>query len=294
MKKKTKKKVLVTGSSGFLGSNLVDFLKKKNFDVVLFDNKPSQFKSKNDREFLGSLLDKNLIRKALKGCDAIFHFAAISDIDFSIKNPSETIQTNVVGTINIIEEALKQKIHRFIYASTIYIYSDKGSFYRVSKSSSEEIIYEYAKNSKLLPTVLRFGSLYGPRAPKTNLITKSILNAINKKEIIFYSKGEEIREYIHVYDAVNLTIKTLDSKYINKNLIISGKEKFRIKDMMKIITEIFEKKIKLKFIQSKKFSNHYEITPFIHKSNFAKKISLDESIDFGQGVLDMINKLDNR
>ena len=289
--KKYKKKVLVTGSSGFLGSHLVDAL-KKNFNVNLFDIKPSRFKSKNDKEFVGSLLNKELISKAVKGCEAIFHFAAVSDIDTSSKNPTDTIQTNVIGTINLINEALKQNINRLIFASTIYIYSDKGSIYRISKFCSEEIIKELVKKTKLIPTILRFGSLYGPRAPNTNLITKTILDAINKKQIIFHGNGEEVREYIHIYDAVNLSIKSLEDKYKYKNLIISGNEKYTIEDMFKVIAEIFKKKIKVKFIKGNKYSNHYKLTPFKQKNFLAKKILSDETIDFGQGVLDLIEKLE--
>ena len=162
------KKVLVTGSSGFIGSHVADMLEKEGHEVILFDATPSKYKSENQKEFIGDILNPDDIEKAIKNCDVVYHFAAQADIGASSVIPSKTISANIVGTQNILDAALKYKVNRFMFASTIYVYSELGSFYRVSKQACEKIIEEYQREFDLGYTMLRFGSLYGPRANKFN------------------------------------------------------------------------------------------------------------------------------
>ena len=143
------KKILVTGSSGFIGSHIADALEEKGYGVVLFDKYSSNYKSKAQLEFIGDISNPKEIEKAIKGCDAIFHFAGQADIGASSKNPLVTINSNIMGTVNILELAVKYKIKRFLFASTIYVYSDLGSFYRVSKQACEKIIEEYGREYNL-------------------------------------------------------------------------------------------------------------------------------------------------
>ena len=95
---------------------------------------------------------------------------ASPDISFSETNPIETLQTNTIGTCNLIEAALKNKVKKIIFASTIYVNSDKGSFYRISKQACENIIFEYSRLYNLNYTILRFGTLWGPRSNENNAI----------------------------------------------------------------------------------------------------------------------------
>ena len=127
------KKILVTGSSGFLGSHIVDILNQKDCEVVLFDAKPSPFKKPNQKEIIGDILNLSDITKALDGCDAVFHFAAQADIDTSTSDPSQTILQNIIGTDNLLSLSVKMNVKRFVFSSTIYVYSNLGSFYKASK-----------------------------------------------------------------------------------------------------------------------------------------------------------------
>lgn len=287
-------KVLVTGSSGFLGSNLVDFLKKEGHRVVLFDRVESKFKSEKDIEIIGDINNPDHISEALKGCKAVFHYAALSDIDNSKHNPKKTFEINVMGTLNLLNEMKKKKIKRFIFASSIYVYSDKGSFYKSSKVACESIIDEYKNIFDLQPTILRFGSLYGPRAPKSNLITKFLIEAINKNQISFNTDGNELRDYIHVYDASKLSVKSLSKKFINKELIISGKTKAKIKEIALMISEIMDNKINIRFKKNINRENHYTLTPFKYRPSFAEKYMLNMDVDMGQGLLELIYELEKK
>jgi len=285
------KKILVTGSSGFIGSHVADALENEGYNVVLFDSYPSKYKTKSQKEYIGDILDLNDIEKAMKDCPYVFHFAAQADIDSSSEDPTKTIHNNIIGTQNILEMARRSNVNRVMFASTIYVYSELGSFYRVSKQACEKIIEEYQREFGLDYTILRFGSLYGPRANDFNAIRSFLIHAIKEKKIIRRGDGEELREYIHVKDAARLSVDALDKKYNNKHLIITGNQQIKVKDLLTMIREIFNGKIEIKFDLEDEL-HHYEITPYNFKPQVAQKITLDTFYDLGQGILDLLYDLE--
>jgi len=281
------KKILVTGSSGFIGSHVADALEEKGYKVVLFDTVSSRYKSQSQEEIIGDILIPGEIEKAMEGCDLVYHFAAQADIGASSDMPTRTIMANIIGTQNVLEAARKHEVKRFIFASTIYVYSELGSFYRVSKQACEKIIDEYQREFKLDYTILRYGSLYGPRANEFNFIANSISQALKHKKIIRRGNGEEIREYIHVKDAARLSVDAIDDKFKNKHLIITGNQQIRVKDLLIMIKEIFNNEVEIEFGDETEL-HHYEITPYNYKPQIAKKIIPDTFYDLGQGLMDQI------
>ncbi len=285
------KNVLVTGSSGFIGSHVADALEEDGHRVVLFDIVPSEYKTKTQEEFIGDILNPNDVATAIDGCDEVFHFASQADIGASIDDPTKTIHNNIIGTQNVLEAARKHKVNRLLFASTIYVYSDLGSFYRVSKQACEKIIEEYQREFDLDYTILRFGSLYGPRANEFNAIHDFLIQALKNKKIIRRGDGKEIREYIHVQDAARLSVDALDEKFRNKHLIITGNQQRRVKDLLIMISEIFGGEIEIEFGEEEEL-HHYEITPYNYKPQVAKKITPDTFYDLGQGLMDQIYDLE--
>jgi len=286
------KKILVTGSSGYIGSHVVDTLDEIGFEVTLFDMVPSNFNKCMHKEIVGDILNIEDIRNAMQGCDAVFHFAAQADIGASSETPVNTIQKNIIGTQNILEVALEFNVKRILFASTIYVYSELGSFYRVSKQACEKLIEEYQKEYGLEYTILRFGSLYGPRANEFNAIRDFLTQALNNKKIVRRGDGEEIREYIHVKDAAKLSVNALDEKYVNKHLIITGNQQIKIKDLLIMIQEIFCGEIEIEYDKGEDL-HHYEITPFNYRPQIAKKITPESYYDLGQGLMDFIYELES-
>jgi len=285
------KKVLVTGSSGFIGSHVADALEEKGYHVNLFDAVPSPYKTKIQKEYIGDILNPVDIKKAMKDCQYVFHFAAQADISSSTEDPTKTIHNNINGTQNILEMARRSNVKRVLFASTIYVYSELGSFYRVSKQACEKIIEEYQREFGLDYTILRFGSLYGPRANDFNAIYSFLIDAIKEKKITRRGDGEELREYIHVKDAARLSVVAIDEKHKNKHLIITGNQQIKVKDLLTMIREIFNGEIEIKFDLEEEL-HHYEITPYNYKPQVAQKITSDTFYDLGQGLLDLLYDLE--
>ena len=293
MAEKQLKKVLVTGSSGFLGSHIADVLDDLGYQVILFDKSPSLYKRKSHTEILGDILNTDDFNRAMEGCSFIYHFAAQADIDSTSNDPSQTIQTNIIGTQIMLEAARRHKVDRVLFASTIYVYSELGSFYRVTKQACEKLIEEYQREYGLNYTILRYGSLYGPRANAFNSISNMLSQALQESKIVRRGDGEEIREYIHVKDAARLSVQVLKEKYENKHLIITGTQKLRINNLLMLIKEIFQGSIEIEYEDDEEL-HHYEITPYAYRPRVANKIVPQTHLDLGQGLLDLIYDLEEQ
>ena len=175
-------KCLITGGSGFLGSHVADELSKKKHKVTIFDIKKSPWIRKDQKFEKGSILDFQKFKEACKNQDVIFHFASLSDLNLAWNDPIGTVSNNILGTVYALEIAKKFKIKRLIYASSIYVNSIAGGFYRTSKKAAEDYIEEYSKRYGIKFTILRYGSLYGQRADKSNGLKLILKNAIHKKK----------------------------------------------------------------------------------------------------------------
>ena len=293
-------KVLVIGGAGFLGSHVSDVLSQEGFTVSIFDSKASPYVSEVQEMIVGDITDRNIIRKAIKGVDFVFHFAAVADIKEARDNPERTAQTNVMATLFILEACKEYNIKRFIYASSIYVYTAHGSFYRSSKQACELFIENYQEEYGLDYTILRYGSLYGKRANHFNFIHNSIKQALTEGKISRKGDGEEERDYIHIIDAATATVKALNEAYKNTNLMITGTQRMKVKELLNMIKEIMNNQVEIEYSEGK-MAGHYKITPYSFKPKVALKLSLESSYDLGQGLLetiysvyeDLVNKGEN-
>ena len=228
-------KVVVIGGSGFMGSHVADELSNRGYDVTIFDTEPSPWIHKNQKMFEGDIQDLDALQKCIRSSRYVYQYAGIADIGESVGNPINTIRTNIMGTTMCLEACVRENVERFIYASTMYVYSDKGSFYRASKQSAEIIIESFQDKYDLDYTILRYGSLYGSRSQPWNGLRKYVTQAIKENKIIYSGTGHERREYIHVNDAANLSVKALDSKYKNTSLTITGTEILNSTELLTMI-----------------------------------------------------------
>ena len=267
-------KVLVYGGSGFLGSSIVDELTRSGFDVSIFDMQPPPQNISYQKYISGNILDYNNVLDAAKDFNYILNFAGLADINDAKDKPMETIRLNIEGNLNILEASKTVKAERFVYASSLYVYSNSGSFYRASKQASERYIEAYSSKYGLPFTILRFGSLYGHGSDCRNNIYRLISQALSSKKMEYPGTGNEIREYIHVADAAKATVQALDKEFENQHIVLTGHQQLRIKDLMIMISEILGDKIEHKFTEDIQ-EYHYNITPYIYRSDEGEKWNVE-------------------
>jgi UDP-glucose 4-epimerase len=284
-----KKKVLVLGGSGFLGSHVAEELSYKNYDVTIFDKKEPKFTTKKIKYLSADTNNKKLLNKAIKNCDAIFYFADIADISESKLDYLKTINQNIIGLVDILEMCKNSKVKDFIYASSLYVYSDAGSFYRASKQCAEILIKEFSKVSKFNYKLLRYGSLYGERAQKWNGIQKFIDQIIHKGEIVYKGNGKEIRDYIHVRDAARLSASILSKKIKNNAISIFGQKSITVDQLLDLMFEIYGKKKKVKYLNMIDAHDHYGFSPYRFIPEEGIKLTPNSNIDLGEGILRLFN-----
>ena len=287
------KKVLVVGGSGFLGSHVADELTEKGYEVTIFDQKKSTWINDNQKFIASDLLDSEHVIKSLEGFNFVIHFAGIADIGESKEKPLETIETNIIGTANLLEGCRKNKIEKFIFASSVYVFSKYGSFYGKSKQACELLIEEYQNEFDLDYIHVRYGSLYGPRAQEWNGLKKYISEIIKNKQIDFSGNGEEKREYIHVKDAAIMTASLLESDEKNIAVNITGHQVISTLDLFKLIFEVLQLEEKINLSKESNVVSHYKISPYSFQPKESKKLVPKKFIDIGQGVLEIIHEIED-
>lgn len=283
-------KTLIFGGSGFLGSHVADVLTGKGHTVTIFDLKPSPFLKPDQHMCIGDILNFEQVLKAVKGQDFVYNFAGIADLDDATTKSIDTVRLNIGGNTNIMEACRAADIKRVVYASTIYVYSDKGGFYRCSKQAAENYIEEFNRKYGLNFVILRYGTLYGPRANEKNSIHRYLTEMMEKGCLVCNGTGEEIREYIDVRDAARLSVEILDEEYKNRHIIISGHHPMKFKEMIMMIKEIIGKDVSVEFVGGKNV-DHYNYTPYSFTPKVGHKLVNHCYIDMGQGILECLHEL---
>ncbi|MDL2216312.1 NAD(P)-dependent oxidoreductase [Desulfovibrio sp. OttesenSCG-928-M14] len=283
-------KVCVLGGAGFLGSHVCDKLSDAGHEVTIFDRHASVWLRADQNMICGDILDEGAVEEAVRGAQAVYNFAGIADIGEADERPLDTARFNILGTIVALEAARKAGARRFVFASTLYVYSRSGGFYRCSKQASELFIENYRQHYGLPYTVLRYGSLYGPRADKRNAIYRFVREALETGRIEYFGLSTALREYIHVEDAAQCSVDILAPEYADANIVLSGSQPMRVGDLLKMISEMLGQDLEFRFLGDGK-SGHYEITPYSFNPQVGKKMSPRLATDLGQGLLRVIEDL---
>ena len=284
-------KVLVAGGSGFLGSYVVDQLAERGHDVTIFDMRAPLRAQPRVGFVKGDILDAAAVRAAVSGNDVVYNFAGLADLNDSIDKPVETVSLNVIGNLNVLEAARHHRVKRFVYASSVYVFSHKGAFYGASKKSSELIVEQYGEQYDLGYTIIRYGSVYGERADASNRIYRVLRQALTEKKISFPGDGLEEREYIHGRDAAKLSVDVIESdSYRNQHVILTGMERFKYSELLAMIREMMNNDIQIEML-GYDYKGHYVLTPYSFSPRIGLKLVNNPGIDFGQGLLDCLNHL---
>ena len=253
-----KKKSIITGGAGFIGSNLTDHLVRIGHKVIVLDNFVSGKKSnlshhkKQDVKIIKIDISKSKnLDKYFKGVHYVFHFAALAQIIPSIKNPKKYFKNNVIGTLKVVEAAKKAKIKKLVYAASSSCYGipkklptsekdkiDLNNPYAVTKFIGEEIIMRYASMFKMPNISFRFFNVYGPRLNISGQYSAVIGNFLsqtkNNKALSIVGDGKQTRDFIHVDDIAKACVKVIRSKCINKIYNLGSGKKTSINTLAKI------------------------------------------------------------
>ena len=191
----------------------------------------------------------------------------------------------------ILEQCVKNNISRFVYASSAYAMSNKGSFYGISKLASEKIVEEYLKKYSLPFTILRYGSVYSEKSYDNNYIYNLVKFAVLEGEIKHNGDGNELREYIHAADASKLSVDVIESEdFKNLHVILTGNERMKRSDLFNMVKEILNDQVEIKY-KNDGYHNHYNFTPYSFEPSVSRKLSANPHIDMGQGLLECVRSV---
>jgi UDP-glucose 4-epimerase len=282
--------VCVVGGAGFLGSHVADALTRSGHIVTIYDQRHSAWAKPNQKMVIGDILDIDNLVVAVKDCEYVYNFSGLSDLNAALDRPLDTIRANILGNTNVLEACRLSGVRRFLYASTVYVYSRQGGFYRCSKQSAELYIEQYKESYGIDYTILRFGSLYGPRSGKNNGLRRIVEEALRAKRISYVGSPEAIREYIHVEDAARACVVALDETFINQNVILTGQQPTKVVDLMGMLAEILGMPQEVTF-QRETYDGHYVRTPYSFKLSPGLKYISPMHVDLGQGLLQLVEEL---
>lgn len=289
-----KKNILIIGGSGFLGSHVSDEFSKKNYKVTIVDKKKSKYINKNQKFINLDLKNIKRLSEEIKKFDIIYYFADIADIQESKKNYMSTINQNLIILTEILKLIVNSKVKNFVYASSLYVFSEAGSFYRATKQCAEILIKEFSKVGNFSYKFVRYGSLYGERAQEWNGISKFISQIKVKGTVTYQGNGKEVRDYVHVKDAAKLSVKIIEDK-INENAVsILGQKSITVDQLFDLLFEISGKKKKVKYLNKINSDDHYGFSPYRYIPENSIKLTSNKSIDLGEGILRLFYSYDKK
>ena len=259
-------KILITGGAGFIGSNIVEHFHETN-EVVVLDSLRSGFEH-NLRGFKvrlvkGSVTEKSIVDDAAKGVDYIFHLAALVSVPESVEKPHETVDINVLGTLNVLDAAKKHRIKKVVISSSAAIYGDNPSVpkvesmvpepkspYAITKLDAEYYAKMYTLEFGVPVVCLRYFNVFGPRQnPKSQYaaaVPIFVDRSIKNQEITIYGDGEQTRDFVFVKDVVAANALAATSAPAGVYNIACG-GRITINDLAKTIVALTKSSSKLRY-----------------------------------------------
>lgn len=254
-------RVLVTGGAGFIGSNIAHALVEKDEDVVVLDGLQTGFEEnlggiEKDITFVkGDILDTKAVGAAVKGADYVLHQAALNSVTRSVKIPRETVEVNVMGTVNLLIAARDEGVKRFVLASSSSVYGDTPMLpkredmplsplapYPTSKLACELLTRQFCELYGMDTVSLRYFNVFGPRQnPKSEysaVIPKFITGMLKGERPVIYGDGNQTRDFTYVQNVVNANILAMEAKNCNGAAInIATGKRISINRLVEIINE---------------------------------------------------------
>jgi dTDP-glucose 4,6-dehydratase len=304
--------LLVTGGAGFIGSNFVrrevenvgTWESITVIDALTYAGKLSHIKDLIDEEKIafihGNILDATLLDSEVEGKDVIVNFAAESHVDNSIKMPGVFAQTNVIGTVNLLEAAKRYKVLKYLQVSTDEVYGsiEKGNWdeespvrpnspYSASKASADLVCMSFFKTFGMDIRITRSSNNYGPRQYPEKLIPRFISLLSQKKKIPVYGDGSNIRDWLHVDDHCQGISRALSFGAPGEIYNLGGGRELTNMEMVNILLQIMN--IGDEFIEFVEDRPGHDFRYSIDCSKAEKYLGYKPLVNFERGILDTVN-----
>ena len=310
-----RKRIIVTGGQGFIGSNLVELLLKKNFFVINLDKityssnfyNTKEFKKNKNYKFIRcDINNKGKIKKILNQFKplCLFNLAAETHVDRSIDGPENYIKSNILGVFNLLEAfkdySVKNPRSKLIHISTDEVYGDilKGrtsekfpynptSPYAASKAASDHLVQSYFKTYKIPAIITNCSNNYGPKQHPEKLIPKLIYNILNNKPLPIYGKGLNSREWIFVKDHCEALIKIFKKGKIGNFYNIGSNKNLTNLEVCEHLLSVAKKnsilgtKVKINFIKDRP---GHDIRYALNSNKIKKELNWKPRINFKEGI----------
>jgi NAD dependent epimerase/dehydratase len=264
------RKVLVTGAGGFIGSHLTESLVESGYNVKAFVRYNSrncwgwleESRHKSEIEIVsGDIRDLDSVKNALKGCDSVFHLAALVGIPYSYLSPMAYIRTNIDGTTNVLQAALESKLNDVLitstsetYGSAQYVPVDEKhpvvgqSPYSATKIAADQLAVSYHRSFGLPVKIVRPFNTYGPRQSARAVIPSIITQILSGAKIVKSGNVHPTRDFTFVKDTADAFIKIFESDRATGETVNVGTSKeISIKDLAQRIIELTGSSVELGF-----------------------------------------------
>ena len=289
-------KCAVTGGSGFIGTHVVDYLKKAGHEVLVIDRGIKPHRS--DVEFADvDIVNYPAVQEATKGCDFIFHLAAVSNVNIAFKNPVYAVELNTLGTVNVLEAARQNGSKRVVLASTVWVYTGckgknvdedspfympgAGHIYSSTKIASELFCHDYWELYKQQFTVLRYGIPYGPRMREELLIPIFLKKAFAGEPLTIAGDGSQYRNFIYVEDLAKAHILAMGEKAVNKIYNLEGMRRITVKEVAETVKKLTGDKVEIQYMPAR--PGDYEGKE-VSNAKIEKDLNWKPEVDFEEGM----------
>jgi UDP-glucose 4-epimerase len=255
--------ILITGGAGFIGSHLCDALLAKGYALRVLDDlstgKPDNLQLSNPHLELieGDVADAQLVQRAVAGCRAVVHLAAVASVQASVEDPVKTHQSNFIGTLNVAEAMRVHGVRRVLFASSAAVYGNNGEGesiaeetskapltpYAVDKLASEQYLDFYRRQHGLEPVVFRFFNIFGPRqdpsSPYSGVISIFSERAAQGLPITVFGDGEQTRDFLYVGDLVQVMVQALELAQVEEGAVNVGlNQATSLNQMLKALEQV--------------------------------------------------------
>lgn len=279
--RKRAKKILITGGSGFIGQHLIKGLLEKNYQVAVLDRTPKNL-PEQVTIFQGDIRDRAAVKRAMRGRDGVYHLAGVLGTEELNTRSIEATEINVIGALNILEEALVNKT-KVLLVSKPNVWLNT---YSITKEASEKFCLMFQKEFGLKAVIVKWFSVYGPGQKHYGVqkaVPTFIVRALQNKSLPIFGSGHQEADFIYVTDTIAATIKAAEAALMEGKIVEIGTGRgTKVIDLAKLIIKLCQSQSKLQFLRMR--GGEDSETKVIAKTAILKKLKFKPQVKLEEGL----------